>query len=69
MDKDRIERVARALSVAKGRDPDEKISLGYLEGENQRLGFEASPFQGGVWLCEVPEAAKFVAAMDALKDD
>lgn len=65
-DAQRIARVARAISKSKGRNPDAKTSVNFDPEAAERLGFpEKRPHEDGVWLCDLQEAATFVAAFDA----
>lgn len=64
----RIEAAARAISTSKGRNPDDKASYGTNQDAIKRLGFpEMDPFKHGVWVCDIEEAAKIVAVIDALR--
>lgn len=65
-DVERIEFVARAISKSKGRNPDEKTSYGFNPAIAERFGFGGrNPYEEGVWLCDIEEAARFIAAFDA----
>lgn len=65
----RIEIAARAISKSKGRDPDSKSSYGINQDAIKRLGFgEMDPYKVGVWACDIEEAAKIIAVIDAVKE-
>jgi hypothetical protein len=66
----RIEIAAKAICRSKGRNPEDRISYGFVTEMAQRIGFPGlDPYKDGVWVCEIEEAAKIVAVIDALKAD
>lgn len=65
MSDDRVERVARAMCAADGKDPDAQIETGEMENLRKGGAFERGPKTILAWeKCE-PEARRFIAALDA----
>jgi len=65
----RIERVARALCEADGKDPDGKRQTGERETMPRGSGFAMAYKEISNWQDYEDAARKFIAAFDALKND
>ena len=66
---ERVERVARAMCVAEGNDPDLKVyglQAEFIEPEHEGSGI-ATQFHGSQWRKYGKRALIFIAAFDALQ--
>jgi hypothetical protein len=61
MDDDRVERVARAMCKADGKDPDEQMPTGHVTVR----AFVQEEATVSAWQKYEPEARRFIAALDA----
>lgn len=66
-DEARVEKVARALCEAEGRDPDEEVPAGGLESVRQGNAIVQRARVQPLWKTMTAEAKRFIAAFDVLK--
>ena len=65
-DEDRIARVARALCVADGQDPEASITVGIDEVENGDGGEHYHKVTAPAWTSYAGEARRMIAAVRAM---
>ena len=65
MSDDRVERVARAMCTADGKDPDEQMPTGRMETVRSGNAVVRQAITISGWQNYEPQARKFIAAFDA----
>jgi hypothetical protein len=66
---DRLERVARALCRADNKDPEKTYQTGAVESVRQGNAIVTQYVTAPLWKKYEPEAAKFIAVYEALRED
>lgn len=65
-DEERVARVARALCIADGNDPDAEVTIRMDLVEDDAHGDRYHDVVGESWMTYITEARRFVAAMRAM---
>lgn len=68
MSDNRVERVARAMCVEDGKDPDGQVPTGRLETVRSGNAFVQQEATDDAWRAYEKEARRFIAALDAAND-
>jgi hypothetical protein len=64
---ERVERVARAICNAEGKNPDEMVPRGHMENIHVRRGGARREATAPAWKSYEQEARRFLAAFDAAR--